>query len=312
MERKKNYVNTVINLSEEYKKIMVAECMNVGSTQIQAIRKAVRGKAVVLMGKNTMVKKALDINKDNNPKLHALKPYIKNKVCLVFTNGDLKEIRDIIYENRVSAPAKAGQTSKVTVVIPAQNTGMEPTATSFFQALNIPTKITKGAVEIINDYTILTPGQRVGNSEATLLQKLNINPFSYGFVMNTIYDDGAIYSPDVLDLSDDSLGALLGEACQNIASVSLGANYSTAASIPSEIINAFKDILNISVATNFKMPENEKILEYLEDPSKFAVATVVETKTETKTEAKAEVEEKEGSGSESGGGFGLFGEEEED
>lgn len=289
---------------------MIAECNNVGSTQIQAIRKALRGKGVVLMGKNTMIKKAIEINKDNNPKLHALKKYVKDKVALIFTNADLKEIRDIVYENRVSAPAKAGQISKIEVVIPAQNTGMEPTATSFFQALNIPTKITKGAVEIINDYTILTVGQKVGNSEAILLQKLNINPFSYGFVFNTIYDDGTIYSPDVLDLSDSVLDGLLGEAVQTIAGISLGANYTTAASVQSEMINALKDVLAVSVAANFKTPENEKVLEYLEDPSKFAVATVT-TKVESKSEEKAE-EKKEDTGSESGGGFGLFGEDEED
>ena len=311
MERKKNYINTVINLSQEYNKVMIAECNNVGSSQIQAIRKSLRGKGVVLMGKNTMIKKAIEINKDNNPKLHALKKYVKEKVALIFTNSDLKEIRDLVYENRVSAPAKAGQISKIEVVIPAQNTGMEPTATSFFQALNIPTKITKGAVEIINDYTILTVGQKVGNSEAMLLQKLNINPFSYGFVFNTIYDDGTIYSPDVLDLSENVLGALLGEAVQTVAAVSLGANYTTAASVQSEVINAFKNVLAVSVASNFKMPENEKVLEYLEDPSKFAVATVATTsKVESKTEeAKEEAKE---SGSESGGGFGLFGEEDED
>eukprot|EP01080_Neovahlkampfia_damariscottae_P011321 gene11321-4133_t len=309
MERKKNYVNTVINLSQEYNKIMIAECNNVGSTQIQAIRKALRGKGVVLMGKNTMIKKAIELNKDANPKLYALKKYVKDKVALIFTNSDLKEIRDTVYENRVSAPAKAGQISKVEVVIPAQNTGMEPTATSFFQALNIPTKITKGAVEIINDYTILTVGQKVGNSEAILLQKLNINPFSYGFIFNTIYDDGVIYSPDVLDLSESVLESLLGEAVQTVASISLGANYTTAASVQSEMINALKDVLAVSVAANFKTPENEKVLEYLEDPSKFAVATVT-TKVESKSEDK--VEEKEDTGSESGGGFGLFGEEEED
>jgi len=312
MERKKNFINTVINLSEEYHKIMIAECMNVGSTQIQHIRKSLRGKAVVLMGKNTMIKKAIEMNKESNPKLYALKPYVKEKVCLIFTNGDLKEIRDIIYSHRVSAPAKAGQFSKIDVVIPAQNTGMEPTVTSFFQALNIPTKITKGTVEIVNDYTILTVGQKVGNSEAALLQKLSINPFSYGFVMNTIYDNGAIYTPDVLDLSQTLLNSLLNEAVSNIAGISLGANYTTAASVQSEVVNALKDILAVSVAANFKTPETTKVLEYIEDPSKFAVATVVETKVETKKAEKVEEKKEEKSGSESGGGFGLFGEEEED
>jgi len=82
-------------------------------------------------------------------------PLVKNNCGLIFTNGDLKEIRDIIVNNKVAAPAKVGQISAVDVVIKSQNTGMEPTKTSFFQALNVPTKITKGTVEIISDFILL-------------------------------------------------------------------------------------------------------------------------------------------------------------
>jgi large subunit ribosomal protein LP0 len=312
MERKTNYINTFINLTEEYKKIMISECLNVGSSQIQKIRKALRGKAVVLMGKNTMMKKAVEMNKDNNPVLVALKPYLKNKICLVFTNGDLKEIREIINDNRVSAPAKAGQVSKVTVTIPAQNTGMEPTVTSFFQALDIPTRITKGTVEIISDFNILVVGQKVGNSEAMLLTKLNMQPFSYGFVLETIYDNGAIYSPDVLDLSASILSGLLGEALKNVAGISLATNYSTAASVQSELISALKDSLALSVEANYSCDENSKVLEYLADPSKFAVATVAPVQsnnTKNTTTATATVVDEPAKSESDGEGFGLFGDE---
>lgn len=68
-------------------------------------------------------------------------------------------------------------------MLPAQNTGLGPEKTSFFQALAIPTKITKGTIEILNDIKLITESDKVGASEATLLQMLKIFPFSYGLVV---------------------------------------------------------------------------------------------------------------------------------
>ena len=49
---------------------------------------------------------------------------------------------------QVEAPARAGAIAPCDVKIPAQNTGLGPEKTSFFQALSIPTKIAKGTIEI--------------------------------------------------------------------------------------------------------------------------------------------------------------------
>lgn len=79
----------------------------------------------------------------NKAKLCRLLPYIRGNVGFVFTRGDLVEVRDKLLENKVRAPARAGAIAPCPVVIPAQNTGLGPEKTSFFQALSIPTKISK-------------------------------------------------------------------------------------------------------------------------------------------------------------------------
>lgn len=50
---------------------------------------------------------------------------------------------------KVAAPAKAGALAPIDVYLEAQNTGMGPEKTSFFQALSIPTKISRGTIEIL-------------------------------------------------------------------------------------------------------------------------------------------------------------------
>jgi hypothetical protein len=74
---------------------------------------------------------------------------VRGNVGFVFTRGDLVEVRDKLLENKVRAPARNGAIAPCPVIIPAQNTGLGPEKTSFFQALSIPTKISKGTIEII-------------------------------------------------------------------------------------------------------------------------------------------------------------------
>ena len=94
-------------------------------------------------------------------------------------------------DNKVAAPARAGALAPADVYIPAGNTGMEPGKTSFFQALGVPTKIARGTIEITTDVRVCEAGSKVGASEATLLNMLNISPFTYGMSISQIYDQGA-------------------------------------------------------------------------------------------------------------------------
>ena len=107
-----------------------------------------RGHAIILMGKNTMIRKAIRGYLEKNPNLEKLLPHIRENVGFVFTKEDLTFIRDKIQENKVAAPAKAGALAPCDVTLPAQVTTLGPEKTSFFQALSITTKITRGTIEI--------------------------------------------------------------------------------------------------------------------------------------------------------------------
>ena len=185
--------------------IFLVNVDNVGSNQMHQIRVALRGKGVVVMGKNTMVRRALRTILHEYPAFEKLLPYVKGNIGFVFTSSDLKEVRDLITANKVSAPARAGALAPLDVTIPAGNTGMEPGKTSFFQALGIPTKIARGTIEIVSDVKVVTAGTRVGASEATLLNLLNISPFTYGMSVVQIFDNGNVFSPAVLDVSEKEL-----------------------------------------------------------------------------------------------------------
>uniref|UniRef100_A0A023EUQ6 Large ribosomal subunit protein uL10 n=1 Tax=Aedes albopictus TaxID=7160 RepID=A0A023EUQ6_AEDAL len=252
---KANYFVKIVQLLDEYPKCFIVGADNVGSRQMQTIRISLRGTAVVLMGKNTMMRKAIRGHLEENSNLEKLLPHIKGNVGFVFTKGDLVEVRDKLMESKVRAPARAGAIAPLEVIIPAQNTGLGPEKTSFFQALSIPTKISKGTIEIINDVPILKPGDKVGASEATLLNMLNISPFSYGLQIEQVYDSGSIFSPDILDIKPEDLRAKFQAGVANLAAVSLEIGYPTLASVPHSIANGFRNLLAIAAVTEVEFKE---------------------------------------------------------
>jgi len=301
---KANYFTKITRLFDEYSRCFIVGADNVGSKQMQEIRMALRGNAEVLMGKNTMMRKAIRGHLENNPSLEKLLPHIVQNIGFVFTNEDLVDIRDKLLENKKRAPARAGAIAPLPVIIPAQNTGLGPEKTSFFQALQIPTKISRGTIEIVNDVQLLKEGDKVGASEATLLNMLNISPFTYGLQVQQVYDQGTVFSPKVLDITDEDLMVTFQSGLANVAAVSLAIGYPTVASVPHSVVNGFKNLLAIAAVTDITFKEAATLKEYLADPSKFAVAAAPAAATEAAPAAAKEEEPEEESDDDMG--FGLF------
>ena len=273
-EKKVAYDAKLCQLLEEYSQILIVAADNVGSTQLQNIRKGLRGDSVVLMGKNTMMKRSVKLHseKTGNSAFLNLIPLLQGNVGLIFTKGDLKEVSEEVAKYKVGAPARVGLIAPIDVVVPPGNTGLDPSQTSFFQVLNIPTKINKGTVEIITPVELIKKGDKVGSSEAALLAKLGIRPFSYGLVVQSVYDNGSVFSPEVLDLTEDDLIEKFAIGVSMVTSLALAISYPTLAAAPHMFINAYKNVLAVAVATEYSFPQADKVKEYLKDPSKFAVA----------------------------------------
>ncbi|KAJ6544766.1 60S acidic ribosomal protein P0 [Mycena vulgaris] len=304
---KEIYFEKLKQLLDKYPSIFLVNVDNVGSNQMHQIRVALRGKGVVLMGKNTMVRRALRSILADYPQFERLLPHVKGNIGFVFTSGDLKEIREIIVANKVAAPARAGAFAPKDVTVPAGNTGMEPGKTSFFQALGIPTKIARGTIEIVSDVKVVVAGTRVGTSEATLLNMLNISPFTYGMSVVQIFDSGNAFSPSVLDVDESELIDRFLSGIKTIAALSLALKYPTLVSVSHSLVNAYKNLIAVSLATDYTFEGSEKVKEYLENPDAFAVTEAAPAASAAAPEAKAaeKVEEPEEE-SEEDMGFGLF------
>lgn len=300
--RKQEYAARMTELLNSYSRILVVSGDNVGSKQVQDIRVAIRGKAILLCGKNTMMRRVLRIAGKENPDLLALLPLMVGNVSLVFTNEALTVVADLISGLKVPAPARAGAIAQVNVTVPAGPTGMEPTMTSFLQALNIASKIAKGQIEIIKDVELLVKGEKVGSSEATLLEKLGIMPFAYGMVLVAVFDNGVVFGADVLEMDDKAYAGIFTQAISSIAAIALATSSPSQAAFPHLIINGVKNLVAAALACdNYTFEQADTMKKILENPGAFAVAAPAAGGAPAAAAAPVEEEE-----SDEEMGFGLF------
>jgi len=253
--RKEKYKNELLKCLDAYKNIIIVNVDNVGSSQMQKVRLALRGKGQLLMGKNTIIRKFVREQLTKNPKLESLLPYVYGNIGFVFTNGDLRQTRDLITSNKVPAAAKSGSIAPNDVHIPAGPTGLDPGQTSFFQALNIATKIEKGAIAIINPVHLIRQNDKVTASHVALLTKLNILPFFFGFKVCDIYEDVVCYSSAILDITPEVLHAKFMSGVSKLAAISLAIGYPTQASVPHLFSNAYKKLMAIALQADIDIPQ---------------------------------------------------------
>jgi large subunit ribosomal protein LP0 len=174
---------------------------------------------------------------------------------------------------------------------------MEPGKTSFFQALGVPTKIARGTIEITTELKLVEAGTKVGASEATLLNMLNISPFTYGMTLQQIYDQGNAFAPHVLDIEESQLLKAFTSAIATIATISLAISFPTLPSVIHSVVNSYKNVLAVAISSEYSWPEIEELKDRIANPEAYAsaapAAAAATSGAEAATETKAEEKEEE-------------------
>jgi large subunit ribosomal protein LP0 len=244
----------------------------------------------------------------NMPELEKLITVCEGYMGLIFCNDKLSEIKDVLGNYRCNKGAKIGAVSPCEVTIQPGATGLDPKQTAFFQALNIQTKIVKTQIEIINSSKILSKGQKIGASECALLDKLGIRPFLFEVTATHVYDNGTLYSPDVLNIRKEDVIAKLRKGAGYLTAASLQSGYPTALSARQLVLTGFKNLVACTMSSPFTFNEAKAIKEASEKPKEEKPKDLEEEKPKKKVEKKEEEKKEEKKEEEAIGGFGdIFG-----
>jgi len=273
-EKKLKYATELTGLLESCPRCLIVTVDFVGSKQLQNIRIALRGVATVLMGKNTMIRTVLRNHHEVNPDLglDELLKGVNGNMGFIFCHGEISKVREILAEHKVPAPAKSGVVAQCDVFLEAGVTGMDPSQTAFFQTLNVPTKIVKGQIEIVTRQRVCQEGEKVSASEAVLLSKMGLKPFEYGVKLLQVFDNGALFDKDVLDITDDVLITKFMAGAGNVAALGREVGVPTEAGLPHMVSNCLKNMAALCADIDFDFEEIAKLKEFLADPDAFAAA----------------------------------------
>lgn len=278
LAKKQKYFDKLIDLCVNSKAALIVHIDHVTSKQFQDVRMELRGRATVLMGKNTMIRKGLSIGHERHPDIgmDKLRSAIMGNIGFIFAQEcSLDDIREVLKKHRKESAAKSGQTSLVDMNLPAGPTGMDPSQTAFFQALNIGTKIVKGQIELVTEFPILKAGDRVSPSAAVLLGKLNVKPFEYGVEVRQVYQDASVFDAAVLDIKDSVLIQKFLSGVANMAAFSREIGIPTEAGLPHAFGNAFRNVAALVADIDYTFKEVESVKQFLEDPEAYAAANPV-------------------------------------
>merc|ERR1719215_2277052 len=119
---------------------------------------------------------------------------------------------------------------------------------------------------------MLKVGEKVGPSQAILLQKLSIKPFEYGMEVQQVYQDGSVFAAAVLDIKDSVLIEKFMAGVANMAAFSREVGIPTEAGLPHAFGNAFKNVAALVGDIDFEFKEVEEVKKFFADPEAYAAA----------------------------------------
>ena len=252
--KKEATVERVAELAKRYPVLAVTSLTKVRATQLMAVRKALRGKADVLVVKNTLAERGLA--KAGIKNADQLLAHLKGQNALIFSTYDPFKLFLTLDKNKVYLPARAGDVAPDDIMVPAGNTSLPagPVLSEFREA-GIPTKIEAGSIWVNKDSVAAKKGSTITPKLASLLSKLNIKPIKAGVTIALAYENGLIYAGDLVAIDLEKYRQSLVEAYTSSRGLAIVIGYVTKETAPEIIAKAYREAMSLAVEAGFMTPE---------------------------------------------------------
>jgi large subunit ribosomal protein L10 len=237
--------------------VAIADLQKVRSSQIQEIRKKLRGQAEVLVAKNTILKKAASVMGEKKPHINDFAEGIAGSSLLLFTGMNPYALILFLDRNKVRVPAKGGDTATSEIMIPAGNTGLQPgPVISEFGEVKVVTRIEGGSIWVAKDTIVASKGDTISPKLASLLSKLGMKPMEAGLSIVRAFDAGMVLNLDDLVFDLNSYKSDLEEAWRDAIALSVETEYVLPETAPMIIGNAYREALYLANEIEYPTSEN--------------------------------------------------------
>ena len=277
LQQKSNEVEAIKNIFKEYKSIGIASLQKVRASQLQELKKSMKGQVYLRVLKNTLIKIALE--ELNQEELKKLEEYLEGSNVFLFTDLNPFKLAIMLEKGKVKTTAKAGDIAADDVVIPSSNTGQPPgPVISQLNAVGLPTRIENGSVWISKDTLVVRKGEVINDRLAGVLSKLGIKAVELGISMRAVYDNGLMISGDQLKIDVAATKCIVETSNQEAFALALEIAYTTQDTIKPLLQRAHQKAVALSVGA--AIPTKETIADLIRKAN--AEATSLNTKAKSK------------------------------
>jgi len=254
-EWKKREVEELKNIIKSYPIVGIAQIGGIPAPQMQQLRAKLRDIALVKVVRNTLFSLALEETDKEKNGIAELKNIIEGETAIIAAK-DINPFKlfQIIKSNRINAPAKGGEIAPKDIVVKAGDTPFKPgPIVGELQKAGIPAAIEEGKVVIKKDKVIVPAGERISPQIAQILTRMEIYPLEIGINLKGVYENGIIFTPDILDINKDEYVGNLTNAARNAFNLAINSGWVNKFTIDTLIsmagINAYNLAINIRYPT---------------------------------------------------------------
>ncbi len=259
--KKQEIVAKIKDLGSKYNVIGLANLESLPAPQLQKIRAKLKDIMVLFMAKKTLMRIAFNDLEANKKNISGMSSFLKGMPALIFSNENPFKLIRKLNENKTAAPAKPGQIAPNDIVVKAGPTNFAPgPIIGELGKFRIKTEVKNGKLAIKDDVVVAKEGDVISPALASLLTRLDINPMEVGVNLIAVYEDGLIFSGDILKTEPETYISNLGFAANEALRLALGIKYISKETIESLIKESYSDAFRLTLGINFPTKESIKFL----------------------------------------------------
>ena len=251
IQKKQKIVNELVEMLSSGKTVAIASIERVPADLMQNVRRELAGKAKIKVVKNLLLIRALENVKGKIEKIEALEENLDGPTAVIVTDMDPFRLFRKLKDMMKYAPVKAGQIAPQDVVVPKGVTPVPAPMIAEIKAAGIPSKVSKGFVEVTEDYTAVEAGEIVTPNVASAMAKLDVKPIEIMVQINAAWNEGLVFFRDVLDVSMEKVMEDVRTAAAQALNLAVSITYPNKTSVKILFARAAVNAKNLSINTGY-------------------------------------------------------------
>jgi len=254
LDQKSGEVQAIKEIFKEYKSVGIASLQKVRASQLQELKKSMKGQVYLRVLKNTLIKIAIE--ELNQAELKKLEEYLEGSNVFLFTDLNPFKLALMLEKGKVKTFAKANDVAAEDIIVPSSNTGQPPgPVISQLNSVGLPTRIENGSVWVSKDTLVVRKGEPINDRLAGVLSKLGIKSVELGISMRAVYDNGMMIPGDQLKVDVPAAKRSVEVSNQEAFALALEIGYASKHTIKPLLQRAHQKAVSLSVGAAFPTKE---------------------------------------------------------